>query len=76
MVLCISQNWIFPLGIKIFILLAYTFIFRKVVNLSQAQLVKVIVALLLLKVALLNLITISSTWARVIDVMDSEVYLQ
>lgn len=26
-----------------------------------------------LKVALLNLITISSTWARVIDVMDSEV---
>jgi len=28
-----------------------------------------------LKVALLNLITISSTWARVIDVMDSEVCL-
>ncbi|XP_022146847.1 uncharacterized protein LOC111015948 isoform X2 [Momordica charantia] len=28
--------------------------------------------LLLLKVALLNLITISSTWARIIDVMDSE----
>lgn len=26
-----------------------------------------------LKIALLNLITISSTWARVIDVMDSEV---
>lgn len=25
------------------------------------------------KVALLNLITISSTWARVIDVMDNEV---
>ena len=28
-----------------------------------------------LKVALLNLITVSSTWARVIDVMDSEVPL-
>lgn len=27
----------------------------------------------LLKVALLNLVTISSTWARIIDVMDSEV---
>jgi len=31
---------------------------------------------LFLWVALLNLITISSTWARVIDVMDSEVSLQ
>lgn len=28
-----------------------------------------------MKVALLNLITISSTWARVIDVMDNEVCL-
>jgi len=31
---------------------------------------------LYMKVALLNLTEISSTWARVIDVMDSEVSLQ
>lgn len=44
--------------------------------LFMVSILKIIIGLnnsLHLKVALLNLITISSTWARVIDVMDSEV---
>jgi hypothetical protein len=39
------------------------------------MIVSMIYSCCLLKVALLNLVTISSTWARIIDVMNNEVLL-
>lgn len=76
MVLCLRQDWIVPLGMLVSIfsaeLLAISFSVQLQLNILKFSYRK----FLALQVALLNLITISSTWARVIDVMDNEVCKQ